>query len=135
MTEKILKLISNTTTIDYLLLIGLWITNFLGTRVGVYTFTLMHSHNHKLTKNQVKGLSMLASFVAMGINYKFSSEIALVWSFLLCIGTGYMLPFFRGWLDGKKIVRIFTKSYLQTKDFKSSVIENIDKELDKELES
>ena len=101
----------------------------LGTSVGIFTRELIFPKDNSFKENV--GLSLVAGIIAFGVSIRFPN-ITLEYGFLLCFILGFMLPLFKDWMKDKTLFRIFFRAVKKTSDLKDNLIEEIDKEINKE---
>lgn len=99
----------------------------LGTSVGTFTRELIFPKDNNIGENI--GFSVFSGITVFGILQRFP-DISVEYSFLICFFLGFFLPSFKDWFQGKKLLRILTRVFKQTKSMKDAVIDSIAEELD-----
>lgn len=119
--EELLQLVW--LTIQLLILI-------LSTSVGTFAMGLVAPKVNTVKENI--GLSFVAGFIAFAVKVRFTETISSEWLFLVCIGLGFFIPFFKNWFKGKKLFKILFRVLHKTSDLTSNIIDEVSSELEKE---
>lgn len=100
------------------------------TSIGTFTREMIYPKEHTFKQNI--GFSLIAGFIALAVTVQFEDKLNLAYSFLVCVGIGFFIPVFKGWLKGKKLFKIITKAINKTTSVTSNLLEEVEKELDEE---
>ncbi len=100
------------------------------TSVGTFAREMIFPKENTFKQNV--GLSLIAGFIAFGVNIYYAEMMTLAYTALLCFALGFFVPAFKDWLKGKLIFRLGSRILRKAKDATTAVIDEVDDELNKE---
>lgn len=116
--NNILRLI-----VEYLMLV-------LGTSIGTFSREAIYPKQNGFRENV--GWLLLSASIAFGVTIKFDEYLTMAYTFLICVASGFFVPAFKDWFEGKKIIRVAIKTFKKVNSASDSLLDEIDEELYKE---